>query len=212
MFKIENISKSYGKKNILSDISLEAKEGEAIGILGINGSGKSTLLNEIARKYVDSSEICLGFLPQENPLFDELKPIDNIKMWCDLKKSEIIDALGKSPLSEMDILSFLDTPVGKMSGGMKKRVSLASVLIRKPDVLLLDEPFAALDLTAKHDILQYINNFRAKGGITIIASHEEEIFNICSKVYLLKQSSLYDTDELKSKGIKYIDMLREYNE
>lgn len=208
MFNIENITKSYGKKKVLDGISLSANKSEAIGILGINGSGKSTLLNEIAKLYSNSKEVKLGYLPQENPLFDELKPIDNIRLWTSHSKSEIFDMLNETPLMEMGITEFLDTPVGKMSGGMKKRVSLASVLINNPDVLLLDEPFAALDLLAKKEILFFIESFKKRGGIVVIASHEEEIFDICDKVYLIKAGKLFDTEKLKEDGISYIDMLR----
>lgn len=208
MFKINNITKAYGKKIILTDISFEADRGQAIGILGMNGSGKSTLLSEIAKKYSKSSEPKIGYVPQENPLFEELKPVDNIRMWTKLSKSQIIERLQQPPLVNMSITQFLDTPVSKMSGGMKKRVSLASVLINMPDVLLMDEPFAALDLPAKQDILGYMNSFRMQGGIIIIASHEEEIFRFCNKVYLLKNGELYDTEALSKNGISYIDMLR----
>lgn len=208
MFKIENISKSYGKKEILKDISIEVAPGEAIGILGINGSGKSTLLSCIAKLHPANSEIKLGYVPQENPLFDELKPVDNIRMWTDFNRSQIAMALSLPPLSELGISDFLDTPVKSMSGGMKKRVSLASVLINCPQVLLLDEPFAALDLLAKQDILRYMGAFLQNGGSIIIASHEEEIFNFCNKVYLLKDGALIDTKELAASEISYIDMLR----
>ena len=208
MFKIDNISKSYGKKEILKDISIEVAPGEAIGILGINGSGKSTLLSCIAKLHPANSEIKLGYVPQENPLFDELKPVDNIRMWTDFNRSQIAMALSLPPLSELGISDFLDTPVKSMSGGMKKRVSLASVLINCPQVLLLDEPFAALDLLAKQDILRYMGAFLQNGGSIIIASHEEEIFNFCNKVYLLKDGALIDTKELAASGISYIDMLR----
>ena len=208
MFKVEHISKSYGKKQVLSDVSLSANNGETIGILGVNGSGKSTLLNEIAKIYAGNKDVALGYLPQENPLFDELKPVDNIRLWTSLSKQEILERLNESPLMEMGISSFLDTRVGNMSGGMKKRVSLASVLINNPDVFLLDEPFAALDLLAKKDILYFIQAFSRRGGINIIASHEEEIFNICNKVYLIKNGKLYDTEKLKADRISYMDMLR----
>ena len=206
MFNIENISKSYGKKLILDDISLVAEKGDAIGILGVNGSGKSTLLSCIAEKYKDN---CVGYVPQENPLFDELKPIDNIRMWCDFTKSQIIDKLNTPPLNQMGISSFLDTKVSKMSGGMKKKVSLASVLINEPEILLMDEPFAALDLPSKQEILYYMGSFLHNGGTLIVASHAEEIFNFCNKVYLLKDGKLINVNELKEKGISYIDMLRQ---
>lgn len=208
MFKFENISKSYGDKEILKEISLEVNPGEAIGILGINGSGKSTLLNCIAKLHSANSELKLGYVPQENPLFDELKPVDNIRMWTDMNRGQIAMALSLPPLSELGISSFLGTPVKAMSGGMKKRVSLASVLINSPQVLLLDEPFAALDLLAKQDILRYMGAFLGSGGSIIIASHEEEIFNFCHRVYLLKDGQLMDTKDLAAQGISYIDMLR----
>lgn len=208
MFQINNISKNYGKKQILNNISLEASAGDAIGILGINGSGKSTLLTCIASYFANDTSVNTGYVPQENPLFEELKPVDNIKMWTKLSKKQIMDKLSTPPLLDMGIIDFLDTPVKKMSGGMKKRLSLATVLINEPTLLLLDEPFAALDLPAKQDILSYMASFRANQGTIIIASHDEDVFNFCNKVYLLKNKELIDTDELHSKGISYADILR----
>lgn len=208
MFSINNISKSYGKNQILNNISLNVEEGTAVGILGVNGSGKSTLLTCIASVFSKQGDICVGYVPQENPLFDELKPVDNIKMWSPLNSSSIIEKLGAPPLSDMGITEFLDTPVKNMSGGMKKRVSLASVLINQPNLLLLDEPFAALDLPAKEDILSYMKTFLQTNGAIIVASHDEEIFDFCNKVYLLKNGELIDTDQLREKGIRYIDILR----
>ncbi len=208
MFNISNISKHYGKKQILNNVSFQIEEGTAVGILGVNGSGKSTLLSCIATYYSSNKDINVGYVPQENPLFDELKPVDNIKMWAPLSKSDIIERLSNPPLSDMGITEFLDTPVKAMSGGMKKRVSLASVLINQPSLLLLDEPFAALDLPAKEDILQYMRAFLASQGTIIVASHDEDIFNFCNKVYLLKDGNLIDTDDLRQKGISYVDILR----
>lgn len=209
MFQISNISKSYGKKNILNNISLTAMPKEAIGILGVNGSGKSTLLSCIAKSSSNNSDFKIGYVPQENPLFDELKPVDNIKMWCSKSKKEILEALSSQPLCYLGITDYLDTPVSKMSGGMKKKLSIACTLINKPGVLLMDEPFAALDLTTKHDILSYMTNYLEQGNIIIIASHDEEIFNFCSRVFLLKNGQLTDTSILKEKNISYIDMLRD---
>ena len=205
MFNIEHISKAYGKKQVLNDISFTAYEGEAIGILGLNGSGKSTLLSSIVSKY---PELPIGYLPQENPLFDELKPIDNIKMWCSLSKSDILNRLSEPPLAELGIQNYLDTPVSKQSGGMKKRLSLATVLINNPSILLMDEPFSALDIPAKQDILSYMRLFLSGGGTIIVASHEEEIFKFCNRVFLLKDGGLIDTAGLINQGISYADILR----
>lgn len=206
MFTLEHISKSYKDKQILNDISFEAEEGECIGILGTNGAGKSTLLSCIAARYANNKTISIGYLPQENPLFDELKPVDNIKMWCKFKKNEILEKLEQPPLNTLKITDFLDTPVKNMSGGMKKRLSLATVLINQPKVLLMDEPFAALDLLAKEEILSYMKEFLNNKGIIIAASHDKDLFDFCNHVFLLKDGTLHDTTKLNR--INYKDMLR----
>ena len=206
--EIKNIHKAYGKKQVLNDISFTAKPGQAIGILGINGSGKSTLLSCIAKSYSNDKSIHIGYVPQENPLFDELKPVDNIRVWTKLSKSQIIERLNEPTFKSLGVCDFLDTPVCKMSGGMKKRVSIASVLINNPNVLLMDEPFSALDLVAKQDILSFMKGFLATGGIIIVASHDEHIFDFCNKVYLLQNGTLTDTASLTANGVKYIDLLK----
>lgn len=208
MFHIEEITKSYGKKLVLDNISLSIAGNEAVGILGVNGSGKSTLLSCIAKKYAGADSIKIGYMPQENPLFDELSAIDNIKMWTNLSKTEIAATLNTPPLSDMGISDFAKTTVKKMSGGMKKRVSLAIALINNPDILLLDEPFASLDLPAKEDILKIMKVFLGENKSIIVASHDNTVFDFCSKVYLLKDGKLMDADALIRKGISYVDILR----
>ncbi len=208
MFNIEKINKSYGNKLVLDNISLSIAGNEAIGILGVNGSGKSTLLSCIAKKYAGDGSIKIGYMPQENPLFDELSAIDNIKMWTKLSRSEIIAALNSPPLSDMGISDFARITVKKMSGGMKKRVSLAIALINNPDILLLDEPFASLDLPAKEDILKIMNGFLCENKSIIVASHDNNVFDFCSKVFLLKDGKLMNANALINKGISYVDILR----
>ncbi len=207
MFQIEHISKSYGKKQVLNDISFVVPDGSAIGILGANGSGKSTLLSCIAKKYSAGSKVRFGYVPQENPLFDELKPIDNLRMWTNKKKPEILSLLPPPPLCKLGIQNFLDTPVKNMSGGMKKRLSLACALLEHPQILLMDEPFAALDLPAKQDALQFMQYYLGLGNSILIASHEEAVFQFCSHVYLLQNGTLTNASALP-EGTSYIDLLR----
>lgn len=207
MFQIEHISKSYGKKQVLNDISFVVPDGSAIGILGSNGSGKSTLLSCIAKKYSAGSKVRFGYVPQENPLFDELKPIDNLRMWTNKKKPEILSLLTTPPLCKLGIQNFLDTPVKNMSGGMKKRLSLACALLEHPQILLMDEPFAALDLPAKQDALQFMQYYLGLGNSILIASHEEAVFQFCSHVYLLQNGTLTNASALP-EGTSYIDLLR----
>ena len=188
---VENVSLKY-KKTVLTNVSISAKKGEAVGLLGLNGSGKSTLLSAIAGLRKPASGTIkvngkAGFVTQENALIDELTAMDNLKMWTPLSRQEILKELTETELSILKVSDFIDLKVKRMSGGMKKRLAIASVLLAKPDILLLDEPLAALDIPAKNDIINFIDSFRAKGGTVFIASHSEELFKHCSKIYLLKK-------------------------
>ena len=187
---IEKVSLKY-KKTVLTDVTITAEKGDVIGLLGLNGSGKSTLLSAIAGLRRTSSGTIkvtgkAGFVTQENALIDELTAMDNLKMWTPLSRAEILKELTGTELSILKVNDFIDLKVRRMSGGMKKRLAIASVLLSKPDILLLDEPLAALDIPAKNDIITFIDSFRAKGGTVFIASHSEELFKHCSKIYLLK--------------------------
>lgn len=187
---VEKVSLKY-KKAVLTDVSINAEKGEVIGLLGLNGSGKSTLLSAIAGLRKPSSGSIkvngkAGFVTQENALIDELTAMDNLKMWTPLSKQDILKELTETKLSILKVNEFIDLKVKRMSGGMKKRLAIASVLLAKPDILLMDEPLAALDIPAKNDIINFIDSFRSKGGTVFIASHSEELFKHCSKIYLLK--------------------------
>lgn len=224
MLETKNITIKYKNKTILSDISLTADYGQCVGLLGVNGSGKSTLLSALSgAKPVSEGTLLLngihasedmkkyrqsiGYVTQENPLIPELTAMDNIRLWTSLPKQNIKNLLHTPPLSMLGVGDFLYTTVSKLSGGMKKRLSIVSVLINQPKVLLLDEPFAALDMIAKHDILDYIRYFVNENGLVIIASHEESIFDFCSKVYLINNCKLIDTAALP-EGTSYINLLR----
>ena len=188
---VENVSLKY-KKTVLTDVTISAGKGETIGLLGLNGSGKSTLLSAIAGLRKPSSGTIkvngkAGFVTQENALIEELTAMDNLKMWTPMSRQDILKELTETELSILKVSDFIDLKVKRMSGGMKKRLAIASVLLSKPDILLMDEPLAALDIPAKNDIINFVDSFSKKGGTIIIASHSEELFKHCSKIYLLKK-------------------------
>jgi len=188
---IENISLRY-KKTVLTDVSISAGKGETVGLLGLNGSGKSTLLSAIAGLRKPATGVIkvngkAGFVTQENALIDELTAMDNLKLWTPLSKADILKELTETELSILKVSDFIDLKVKRMSGGMKKRLAIASVLLAKPDILLMDEPLAALDIPAKNDIINFMDSFRSRGGTIFIASHSEDVFRHCSKIYLLKK-------------------------
>ena len=190
---IENVSLKY-KKTVLTDVTINACKGEVIGLLGLNGSGKSTLLSAIAGLRKPASGTIkvngkVGFITQENALIDELSAIDNLRMWTPMNRQEIMKELTESELSILKVADYIDLKVKRMSGGMKKRLALASVLLSKPDILLMDEPLASLDIPAKNDIIEFIDSFKNRGGTVFVASHNEDMFKHCSRIYLLKDGS-----------------------
>lgn len=215
MLRAEHISFSYRKRHVLRDICFTAKEGDFIGIIGKNGCGKSTLLSVLAgvrrpasgtlsyqdtplykRGIVPAKKV--GYVPQLNPLLPELSVQDNLNLW--LRKK---DALPKDELEtlyrQMGLTEYFKIPVRKLSEGMKKRVSIASVLQNSPKILILDEPSAALDLPCKDIIHEQLRSFTANGGIVVFTTHEEAEFSLCSTLYILKDGILHEADMSNSK-------------
>ena len=189
MIEIENLTSAYGRKNVLQGVSFEAERGDCIGIVGPNGCGKSTLLSILAGVLKPSSGTIryygknalenqvvfrkmTGYVPQENPLMPELSVYDNLRLWYPDKK-ELAKELEEGFLRILGISEFLKMPVSKLSGGMKKRVSIGIALAGMPPVLILDEPSAALDLVCKEEIRHYLQIYLERKGTVVITTHEE---------------------------------------
>ena len=205
---IDGIRKQYRRAQVLSGVSLEAGQGMMVGILGQNGCGKSTLLSILAgtlrpdrgtflyeddqgkrsdllKNHALSSRL-IGYVPQSTPLLEELTALDNLRLWYTGGRSVLKKELEEGILAELQITDFLNKNVRNLSGGMKKRLSIACALAHNPSVLLLDEPGAALDLTAKELIIRYLQLFCSNGGIVLIATHEKAEIEACSRTYILK--------------------------
>jgi len=202
---IKNIAKSYRKKEVLRDISLTAASGSCIGILGSNGSGKSTLLSVLAGILPASggSFLCdgkdlfanpklrarlVGYVPQGTPLMEELTAWDNLRLWYD--REDLQKELDTGVLKLLGIGEFLKVPVCKMSGGMKKRLSIGCAVANRPPVLLLDEPTAALDLPCKESIAGYLRQYKAAGGILLLTTHDFMELQLCDAWYIMKDGVL----------------------
>lgn len=204
--EIKGIKKHYRKKAVLEDVSMTADAGSCIGILGGNGSGKSTLLSVLAGvREADEgqflyegkdllqnrklAEQIVGYVPQENPLMAELTARDNLRLWYDRRT---LDAeLSDGCLAMLGIGDFLHTPVEKMSGGMKKRLSIGCAIAHKPKILLLDEPSSALDIICKERIYNYFEEFKSQGGTLLLATHEVQELELCDRLYILKEGRLF---------------------
>ncbi len=224
--QISHIRKSYRHKEVLKDITFSASSGTAIGILGENGCGKSTLLGILAGALkADEGEFLLdgsslpetgdllrrpvlrshvvGYVPQTTPLLEELSVKDNLRLWYPGGSDTLSQELKSGVLRDLQVQDFLNRQVLKLSGGMKKRVSIGCAVANHPQILILDEPGAALDLVCKEVILDYLQGFCRQGGIVIMASHEIQEIVSCSRTFILKDGTLkpYTFDELQMKKV-----------
>ena len=134
-----------------------------------------------------------GYVPQENPLMPELSVYDNLRLWYP-DKAELAKELEEGFLQILGIPAFLKMPVSKLSGGMKKRVSIGIALSGMPPVLILDEPSAALDLVCKEDIRRYLQIYLERKGTVVITTHEESELSLCSSLYVMKDGKLEGVD------------------
>lgn len=200
------IKKAYAKKVVLNGVTFSAGPGSCIGIVGSNGSGKSTLLSVLAgvRRTDGGSFLCdgvdllrrpgripkvLGYVPQENPLMEELNAWDNLRMWYD--RRTIQKSLAGGALQMLGVGDFLKTPVRRMSGGMKKRLSIGCAVVSGPGILLLDEPSAALDPVCKERIRSYLEAYRREGGMIVMVTHDAQDLELCNECYILKKGMLH---------------------
>ena len=196
VLEIKEVYKSYKKKKVLQGVSLQIEPGHCVGIVGGNGSGKTTLLSILAGALkADSGSVFFGgadvtgdrsfysarvaYVPQENPIIEELTVKDNLRLWY---KGKV-----KEPFTMLGLQEVFRVPAGKLSGGMKKRLSIACALSNQAPILIMDEPGAALDLACKADIQEYLKEYRDNGGIVILTSHEMEELVLCDRMYVLKQ-------------------------
>lgn len=219
MITVTDITSSYGRRRILKGASFTAERGQCIGIVGSNGCGKSTLLSILAgtlkpqsgqvfyygraawsrgragRMYGDQEVIrsMTGYVPQENPLIPELSVYDNLRLWYPDKK-QLRQELEQGFLSLLGMKDFCTRQVSKLSGGMKKRVSIGIAMAGMPPVLLLDEPGAALDLVCKEDIRRYLQVYLSRKGTVVITTHEESELDLCHKLYVMKEGRLSEAD------------------
>ena len=193
IIEIKNITKSFGDKRILNDVSLYVKRGEFLTLLGPSGCGKTTLLRIIAGfGFADSGEVLFngkdisGVPPHERPvntvfqryaLFPHLDVYENIAFGLKLKKmpTDEIDKKVRKALKMVSMTDYEDRDVESLSGGQQQRVAIARAIVNEPSVLLLDEPLSALDLKMRKDMQMELKEMHRELGITFIyVTHDQE--------------------------------------
>lgn len=210
--RASNLAKSYSKRKVVIDVSLEVSSGEIIGVLGPNGAGKTTCFYMIAglvrqdagRIYIDDTEITrkaihsraklgIGYLPQEASVFRKLTVSENILA---VLESTPLNKEGRTRrlnelLDEFSIGHIRDSLGMSLSGGERRRVEIARALAKDPEFILLDEPFAGVDPLSVGDIKTIIRYLKDRGiGVLITDHNVRETLTLCDKAYIVGEGHI----------------------
>ncbi|WP_418964398.1 ABC transporter ATP-binding protein [Cetobacterium sp.] len=210
MIEIKGVSKSFSGFS-LKNIDISIEEGEFIGILGQSGSGKSTLLNLVAgldrefsgeilingkspSKMIKDGEVAMVF--QKDLLLPHLSVWENIAFGLKIKRIDKneIEKRVKEALIEMDLVGKEKRFPNELSGGEKQRVSIARAIVTRPKILLMDEPFSALDFNLRDRMQKMVKKLHEKLKVTIIfVTHDrEEAFYLSNKIGVMFRGELLD--------------------
>lgn len=210
--EVLNLGKSYKKRPVLRDISLNVQRGEVIGLLGPNGAGKTTCfysvtglvtpdagtitIDGIDATYLPMyrrARLGVGYLPQEASIFRGLSVEDNIRAVLELvepkpnRREQQLDEL----LAEFSITHLRRTPSLALSGGERRRVEIARCLAARPSYVLLDEPFAGVDPIAVGEIRDLVRQLRERGlGVLITDHNVRETLEIIDRAYILHDGTV----------------------
>lgn len=212
VLRVEHLSKSYGKRVVIRDISMVVRQGESVGLLGPNGAGKTTAfycitgqLNSTSGQiFLNSQDIThlpfyqrarlhIGYLPQENSVFRGLSVEQNIMAILEVvepdkkKRKNKLDSL----LNEFSISHLRHSPATALSGGERRRVEIARALANDPKFILLDEPFAGIDPIAVNEIRSLVSQLKDRGLGVIITDHNvRETLGITDRSYVLHDGKI----------------------
>ena len=180
MLKMNNVSFSFGKKNVLSNFSLELQRGEILAIMGPSGCGKTTLLGLIAGLHkpqsgnVENTFEKIAYAFQEPRLFPWLTVKENLLAVINEKDNNALKKVEEC-LALVELDDAAEKYPAELSGGMKSRASLARALVYGGDLVLLDEPFAALDEELRNTLSTTIKDYlRVRGSAAVLVTHNRE--------------------------------------
>ncbi|RDW16916.1 nitrate/sulfonate/bicarbonate ABC transporter ATP-binding protein [Oceanobacillus arenosus] len=198
--ELKNVGRTFADKQAVRDVSFTAKQGEIIGLLGTSGCGKSTILRAISGldseydgeiavngKVTRDIQEEVGFIFQEPRLFPWLTVLDNVTFGLKGSKSEK-EKLGKAYLENVGLNDSAHLFPKQLSGGMAQRVAIARALVTSPEILLLDEPFSALDAFTKMQLQDLLLNiWKTYQSTIVIVTHDiDEATYLCDRIIILR--------------------------
>ena len=210
---IQHLSKSFGQRQALTDVTLTLVPGEVYGLLGPNGAGKTTAINvlsgllqpdagQVLIAGMPASEVTkpyLGVMPQQNLLYQSLSCWENLSFFAKI--------YGLSPrvrsqrihtcLQSVNLDDRAHSVVGSLSGGMQRRLSLAVAIVHQPKLVVLDEPTTGLDIESRYEVWALIRQLKQQGVTILLTTHLlDEAERLCDRIAFLKQGRLLDQGSL----------------
>ena len=210
---INNVCKSYKTKKALDNVSLTIKNGELFGLLGVNGAGKTTLIKILCGltkkssgsitinnlnldKEIDKIKEIIDISPQETSVANNLTVKENLEFFANIYNNNNADTINEI-VDIFNLNDILRQRAKTLSGGYKRRLSIAIALISKPQILFLDEPTLGLDVFARRELWGIIKKLQKNITIILTSHYLEEIENLCDRVAILSNGKLLKTGTIE---------------
>ena len=210
---IDNVCKNYKTKKALDNVSLSIKQGELFGLLGVNGAGKTTLIKILCGltrktsgaitinnfnldKEIDKIKEIIDISPQETSVANNLTVKENLEFFANIYNSNDANTINEI-VDIFNLNEVLNQRAKTLSGGYKRRLSIAIALISKPKILFLDEPTLGLDVFARRELWNIIKKLQKNITIILTSHYLEEIENLCDRVAILSNGKLLKTGTIE---------------
>ncbi len=204
---IQNLSKAFGQRRALTELSLKLLPGQVYGLLGPNGAGKTTTINLLSGLLrPDSGQVLiagqpaseatkpyLGVMPQQNLLYQSLTCGENLAFFAKIYglSSSLRSQRIQTCLKAVNLQDRVHSVVGSLSGGMQRRLSLAVAMVHQPKLVVLDEPTTGLDIEARYEVWELIRQLKQQGVTILLTTHLlDEAERLCDRIGFLKQGQL----------------------
>ena len=226
MIEIKNVTKKYGDKKAVDDVSFTVQDGDIFAFIGHNGAGKTTLIKAMVGIHdIDEGDILIdgisikdnpveckkkmAFVPDNPETYEHMKAIDYINFICDMydidQETRENNIKKYAKLFEME--DKLNDTIDSYSHGMKQKIVLISALSHNPKYLIMDEPFVGLDPKAVFDIKEVLNEMVKEGKVVFYSTHILDVAEkLCSRVAIIKKGKLIKSGSMKEiKGDKSLE-------
>lgn len=223
LLQIENLSKTYGEKTVVSKINFTVHQGDILGMIGPNGAGKSTTINmittiepltignvlfegKVITQHDKHFKHALGVVPQDLAIYEDLNAYNNVRFFCSLYglKGIKLNTCVEEALRFVGLWEHRKEYPSKFSGGMKRRLNIACAIAHQPKILIMDEPTVGIDPQSRNHIMETIKTLNKRGTTVIYTSHYmEEVDTLCNRIVVMDQGTIIEDLEKEAYKAKY---------